>query len=111
MPDKRRDVPSWRQMEVSSDSKLSKKEKEVRIVGANDQDELRISTEIPTIIKWVQSVEASSLEWARVGEESDGSEYICAVTAKIPKGIMKLQATPRKSNQHSQIVSYGQLRD
>lgn len=95
-----------RELDVTADPDLSSVEKEVRMVSSSPDEEFTISTEIPTIIKWLQSVPAASFEWVRM----DSERRIVACKAKIPKGIVKLQATARKSNQHSQMVSYGELR-
>jgi len=99
------DAETIRSMDVASDPDLGTEEKEMRIVGGKDQDRLTISTEIPTIIKWLQSVEP--VEWVSTRTIEDS---LVAVTATVPKGIVKLQATPRKSNTHSQMVSYGDCR-
>lgn len=100
VPDNVRSLP------VTSDSEISTEEKEVRIVGANDLEECTVSTEIPTIIKWLQSIEESSFDWVRLNEEGE----IIGCNATVPKGVIKLQGTARKSNQHSSMVSYGPLR-
>ena len=53
-----------------------------------------------------RSVEESTVESARRNNEGE----IVGVTGKIPKGIIKLQASARKSNYDSQMVSYGPLK-
>jgi hypothetical protein len=99
-PDTVRDLP------VTSDSQLLPEEKELRIVGPNDLDNLHIATEIPPHIRWVLSVEESDLNWIRVNE--DGA--IIAISARVPKGIVKLQGSARKSDHHSAMVTYGDAR-
>jgi len=99
------DTETIRSMDVASDHELGTEEKELRVTGGKDEDRLTISTEIPTIIKWLQSIEP--VEWESTRTHN---EYLVAVTATIPKGIVKLQATARKSNTHSQMVSYGDCR-
>ncbi|AFH22258.1 hypothetical protein OSG_eHP20_00115 [environmental Halophage eHP-20] len=91
-----------REMPVGSDPQLSAMEKETTLTIPNDTDRARIHSEVPTVIKWVLSVSESEIE--QYGTH-DGE--IVAVTATIPKGILKLQASARKSNTHSQMVSYG----
>jgi len=91
-----------REMPVTSDSALSADEKEVRIVGINSESEMVCSTEVPTISKWLQSIEVSTVDWVRV---EDG--HIIGVKARIPKGIIKLQGSARKADTHSQMVTYG----
>lgn len=104
---KRVDPPSnVRQMPVASDDSLSKHEKELRMVGSNDSNEMVVSTEIPTIVKWLQSIPSSSFDWIR----TDGDGAIVACKARVPKGVVKLQATARKSDTHSQMVAYGDAR-
>lgn len=95
-----------RNLPVTSDESLSTEEKEVRMVASNDDEEFVIGTEIPTVMKWLQSVPHSTFEWVRLNGE--GSMIGCK--AKIPKGGLKLQQSARKSNTHSQMVSYGNLR-
>lgn len=99
------DIPPERVREkaVSSDGSLTSSEKELRMVCPNDVDHCTVSTEIPTIMKWLQSIEEAS--YTRVRTDGDGK--IVGLTADIPKGIVKLQSTARKSDQHSQMVSYG----
>lgn len=92
---------------VESDPELSTTEKEIRLVGSNRDDWVRVSTEIPTFIKWLQSISESDFEWIRV----DGSGSILAATAKVPKGNIKLQGSSRKSQQNVQMVAYGEERE
>jgi len=99
------DADTIRSMDVASDPELGTEEKELRVTGGKDEDRLTISTEIPTIIKWLQSIEPVEYQSARTH-----NGYLVAVTATVPKGIVKLQATPRKSDTHSQMVSYGDCR-
>jgi hypothetical protein len=98
------DIPEdIRQRPTTSDPALNSAEKELRVTGHNDEEELSISTEIPTVIKWILSVSESEVDWVRVN--GDGAVVACHAT--IPKGIVKLQGTARKSNTHSQMVTYG----
>lgn len=98
------DVPAEvREMPITEDSRLSSMEKEVRVVGPKDSEYLTVSTEVATIIKWLQSVSVSSFE--RVTVNDDGVIVGCKAT--VPKGILKFQGSARKSNTHSQMVSYG----
>jgi len=88
---------------VTSDPKLSTKEKETTFVFPNDKGVGVIFTDIPTMMKWIFSVEESDV----VGVRFNDSDEIIGVKAKIPKGIVKLQGNSRKSNAHSQMVTYG----
>lgn len=92
-------------MPIGSDPELSSMEKETNVTFSNDTDYGRIHSEVPTTVKWILSIEESEVEDYRT---VDGE--IVAVTATIPKGIVKFQGTARKSNTHSQMVSYGPLR-
>lgn len=101
------DVPeNVRELSVASDPDLSPEEKEVRMVAASDRDVMTVCTEVPTIIKWLQSIQSSEFDWVSM----DGDGRIIGAKAKVPKGVVKLQATARKSNQHSQMVAYGEAR-
>jgi len=91
---------------IGSDDALEAMEKETTLTIPNDTDCARIHSEVPTIIKWIGSIDGSTIESTRVV----GGEIV-AVTATIPKGILKFQATARKSNTHSQMVSYGALKE
>ena len=91
---------------IEVDPQLSAAERETSLTFPKDRDEGLFHSEVPTTIKWVLSIEESTITDTRF---VDGS--IVAVTATVPKGVVKLQATARKSNTHSQMVSYGPLRD
>jgi len=95
-----------RQKEVTADDGLGAMEKETAITCPNDTDYCHISSEVPTIIKWILSVEESTIKETRENDEG----AIVGVTAQIPKGIIKLQGNSRKSHAHSQMVSYGDKR-
>lgn len=95
-----------RDREVRSDPTLSEVEQELRVVGAKDQSSLTVSTEIPTIIRWLQSIEEATFEEVRVDQQGT----LVGCNARVPKGIVKLQGTARKSNNHGQMVTYGSLR-
>lgn len=97
----------WRDRESTSDEGLLAQERELRMVTPWDKDYFHISTEIPTFIKWIQSVEEADPEWVRTNSEGQ----IIAVAATIPRGLVKLQSSSRKSNTPSQVVSYGPYHD
>jgi hypothetical protein len=88
---------------VTSDAELIKEEKETSITFPNHIENGLFYSDVPTTIKWFLSVEESIVEDVRFNESSE----IIAVKGKIPKGILKLQGNARKSNGHSQMVSYG----
>jgi hypothetical protein len=92
-------------MEVGTDPELAAMEKETTLTIPNDTDTARIHSDVPTTIKWVLSVSESEIENYRTLEGQ-----IVAVTATIPKGILKFQGKARKSDTHSQMVSYGDER-
>jgi hypothetical protein len=92
---------------TETDTQLAPEERETDIVFPKDNEHGTIFTEVPTIIRWMQSVEETSFELVRVND----SGAIVAATAQIPKGIIKLQGKARKSNQHSQMVTYGPLQN
>jgi hypothetical protein len=91
-----------RDKEIGTDPKLGAAEKETSITFPNDRDRGLFHSEVPTTIKWFLSVEESQVTNYRV---VDG--MLVSVTGTIPKGIIKLQGNARKSNTHSQMVSYG----
>lgn len=91
---------------VGTDPALGPEEKETTITAPNDIGRCTIFTDIPTVIKWVLSIEESEITDHRL--YSDGEvQQVVAVKATIPKGIIKLQKSARKSNTHSNMVSYG----
>lgn len=92
---------------VTADPELTTEEKETSMTFPNDTGWGTIFTDVPTTIKWVLSVEASDIRGVRVNAEGQ----IMAVKARIPKGIVKLKASPRKSNGHGQMVAYGDQRE
>ena len=96
----------WRDRGVTADNDLAAMEKETSITIPNDLDVAHIHSDIPTHIKWVQSIEEASDVQVRLADSGE----IIGVIANIPKGIIKLQGNSRKSNAHSQMVTYGPLR-
>jgi hypothetical protein len=102
-----KDVPeNVRELPVTSDNSLASMEKEVRVVCPKDVQECTISTEIPTFIKWIQSISESTIERVRCTDEGE----VVSCKATIPKGVLKFQKSGRKSNQHNQMVTYGSER-
>lgn len=101
------DIPDdIRNREAVTADAIRTNEKEFRIIGVNREPQCIISTEIPTIIRWIQSTGVSSFE--RVHINDDGQ--IVGAKATVPKGIIKFQSQARKSNRHSQMVAYGDAR-
>lgn len=94
-----------RQRSTETDTKLSADERETTMTFPKKDDTGVVFSEVPTIIRWMQSIEEASFQWIRVND----SGAIVAATAHIPKGIIKLQGKARKSDTHSQMVSYGPL--
>lgn len=92
--------------DVTSDTKLTKEEKETSLTFPNDMDNGLFYSDVPTTVKWFLSVEESIVEDVRFNERNQ----IIAVKGKIPKGVVKLQGNARKSNSHSQMVTYGPLK-
>lgn len=93
--------------EIVSDPNLTAMEKEISICFPNDLDMGTIYTEVPTIIKWILSIEESVIKDVKRTERGE----ICGIDAKIPKSIVKLQGKSRKSCSHSHMISYGPLRE
>ncbi|WP_206750773.1 hypothetical protein, partial [Halorubrum sp. SP3] len=92
-----------RELPIASDPKLATDEKETTLTFPNDVSYGRVHTSVPTLVKWVLSVEASEI----LSYQRDESGNLVAVRAEIPKGIVKFQQSARKSDAHSQMVSYG----
>lgn len=91
-----------RQLEIATDDDLQANEKETSLTFPNDTDYGIIHSDVATVIKWILSVEESEITDYRLKEGA-----IVDARARIPKGILKLQQNARKSNAHSQMVSYG----
>jgi len=91
-----------RQLPIRADSTLGTAERETTMSCPNDQHDCRICTEVPTHIKWVLSISESIVESYRLEDDA-----IVALKARVPKGIIKFQHQARKSDTHSQMVSYG----
>jgi hypothetical protein len=88
--------------DIGTDDDLNAQEKETTLTIPNDKDGVVIYSDVATMIKWVLSVEESKI----VDHRLKNGEIV-GVKARIPKGIIKLQGSARKSNAHSQMVSYG----
>lgn len=95
----------WRDREVESDPDLLAEEKELNLTFPNDGDHGYLYADVPVFIRWLQSIPPADPEWVRVNDEG----ALLAVSATIPKGIVKLQKQTRKSQTHSSMVSYGPL--
>jgi len=100
------DIPeNVRELPVTSDPNLASEEKETNLTMDNRGDGVHYYTEIPTHLKWLQSISAATFEEIRL---HDGQ--LVAAIAMVPKGIVKFQATARKSDTNSQMVAYGDQR-
>jgi len=97
--------------EIGTDPKLNPDEKETTINAPNDTDTATICTEIQTHIKWVLSVEESDVLDHRTITEDGGTQSLVMVKARIPKGILMLKPTARKSDTNGDMTSYGPLTD
>jgi len=91
-----------REYDIGTDDDLNAQEKETTLTIPNDTDGVVIYSDVATMIKWVLSVEESEI----IDHRLKNGEIV-GVKARIPKGIIKLQGSARKSNAHSQMVSYG----
>ena len=96
-----------RSMDVGSDPALDPDEKETSLTFPNDTDHGTFYTEVPTMIKWVLSIEGSDIVDFREVDDVG----LVAIKATIPKGYFKFQKSARKSMSHSQMVSYGGERE
>ena len=96
-----------RSMDVGSDPSLDPDEKETSLTFPNDTDHGTFYTEVPTMIKWVLSIEGSDIVDFREVDDVG----LVAIKATIPKGYFKFQKSARKSNTHSQMVSKGDQRE
>lgn len=95
--------------DVESDDELLAEEKELIITCPNDVDWCYVYSDIPTYIKWLLSVvDERDVEIEQVRTDDAGD--IVACWAKVPRGIIKLQGSARKSDQPSDMVSYGDAR-
>ena len=88
---------------VASAKYLGTKEKETSITFSNDREMGSFYSEVSTTMKWFLSIEESVVD----DVETDESGRVIRVRGKIPKGIVKLKGKARKSNNDSQMVSYG----
>jgi hypothetical protein len=88
--------------DIGTDDDLNAQEKETTLTIPNDKDGVVIYSDVATMIKWVLSVSESEV----IDHRLKNGEIV-GVKARIPKGIVKLQGSARKSNAHSQMVSYG----
>lgn len=91
-----------RELDVKSHPELKPVEKETTLNFPNDTERGKIHTDVASVIKWVLSIEESVINNHVI---KDGA--IVSIQATIPKGVIKLQSSSRKSNAHSSMVSYG----
>jgi len=94
-----------RALPVREATDLTPPEKETTLTMPTDLDMVRFSSQVGTTIKWFLSIEESEIESYQL---QDGN--IVSVTGLVPKGIIKLQSSARKSNNESQMVAYGNER-
>ena len=105
------DRDSLSELKVASDPKLDPEEKETTVTAPNDTDHCTIFSEVPVFIKWVLSIEESRITDHRIHIDHDEEAvYLTAITAEIPKGIIKFKGSARKSDTNGDMVSYGALR-
>ena len=91
-----------RELPIDTDSDLMAAERETTVNFPNDLDTGRFHTEVRVMIKWVLSIEESEIVDYRL---KDGA--LVAVTADVPKGVVRFQKAARKSDRHADMVSYG----
>lgn len=91
-------------LDVAGDTQLLTEEKETTLTINNDDDSVTIYSDISTMIKWVLSIEESEIIDHRITDET-----LVGIKANVPRGVIKLQSSARKSSNYSQMVSYGPL--
>lgn len=91
-------------LDVAGDTQLLTEEKETTLTINNDDDSVTIYSDISTMIKWVLSIEESEIIDHRITDEK-----LVGIKANVPRGVIKLQSSARKSSNYSQMVSYGPL--
>jgi|APHM01.1.fsa_nt_gi hypothetical protein len=95
-----------RETGIGIDPALGPEERETTITAPKDRDQCVIFSEVATHMKWILSVEESDLMEYRIYSDDDETKVV-AVKASIPKGIIKLQKSARKSDTNNDMVSYG----
>lgn len=89
--------------EIVGDEDLIASEKETTFAFPNDKDMGYFHSDVTTMVKWFLSVEGTEVNNVRMNERGE----IIGIQGRIPKSIVKLQGNSRKSNEHSDMVSYG----
>lgn len=95
-----------REIGVGIDPTLGTEERETTFTAPNDENYCLFFTEVKTHIKWVLSIKESELLQHRIYSDDEETKVV-AVKMKIPKGIIKLQNSARKSDTNGDMVSYG----
>lgn len=95
-----------REIGAGIDPALGPEERETTFTAPNDEDHCLFFSEVKTHIKWVLSIEESELLQHRIYSDDEETKVV-AVKMKIPKGIIKLQNSARKSDTNGDMVSYG----
>lgn len=88
---------------VTSDDSLGTMEKETSMTFPTDRKCGLFHSDVPTTIKWFLSVEETEVTDYRQNDEGE----VVEVRGEIPKSIIRFQASGRKSDLESKMVSYG----
>lgn len=99
------ELESARDKDVVSNPNLRANEQDTTITFEKDTEKIRVYSDVPTFIKWVLSVEETSIDWVHLTDEDE----ICGCKAEAPKGCFKLKP-PRKSDNHYGMTTYGDNR-
>lgn len=84
---------------------LTPAEKEVTLVTSKADDHFVIHAEVATIVSYILDHPAIEVTSTQV-EDGD----VVAATGNCPRGLVKLQSTPRNTDRFSGVVSSGELR-
>lgn len=88
--------------EVKANPNLTGDEKETTIRFEKNSDDVVVYTEIKPMMKWLLSIEESTHKGCRL---HDGD--VVTLRSRVPKGMVILKASSRKSQQNARMVSYG----
>lgn len=92
-------------IDVSEDPDLESHEKDLTLTTTKTEDGFTSHTDVATIARWfIKHPAVEVYRW----RERDGECVGC--TARLPRGLVKLQAKPRQSDRFSGLVSSGELR-
>jgi len=101
---------------VESDPRRKSHEKETGISFLGDEEEMRVVSAKPTIVRSLLKHDYSDLNWVEIEKEEtsttvrdieniDENDIIYAVSVDIPIGCLTIKSSPKSNNYQSSVIN------